>query len=137
MEDVKRLLEKSEKQNDLGAEVDRLSRLAQSQAADLGGGWRLEQGVMPVVVLTTVEAERLQQRLREAYQAKMILLGLVEDVQRLYGASGRTLAAESALTTAVDTLRDIRDHESQTAEPEEIVEELRDKAAKAIMTVRP
>lgn len=31
----------------------------QEQARKLGGGWRIERGIMPVVVLTTVEAARL------------------------------------------------------------------------------
>lgn len=31
----------------------------QEQARTLGGGWRMERGIMPVVVLTTVEAARL------------------------------------------------------------------------------
>jgi len=29
----------------------------------LGGGWRIEQGIMPVVVLTIVEAQELEKKL--------------------------------------------------------------------------
>lgn len=38
-------------------ELERLARL-------LGGGWRLEKGVMPVVVLTLKEAQDLESRLK-------------------------------------------------------------------------
>lgn len=38
-------------------EIRRLAEL-------LGGGWRIEQGVMPVVVLTITEAQRLEGRVR-------------------------------------------------------------------------
>ena len=32
----------------------------------LGGGWRIERGVMPVVVLTLAEAQALEARLTES-----------------------------------------------------------------------
>jgi hypothetical protein len=38
------------------AELERLARL-------LGGGWRIERGVMPVLVLTITEAQALEARL--------------------------------------------------------------------------
>jgi hypothetical protein len=38
---------------------DKAAQIVRGQAKRLGGGWRMEHGVMPVVVLTTVEAERL------------------------------------------------------------------------------
>jgi hypothetical protein len=38
-------------------------REVQRLAEKLGGGWRIEQGVMPVVVLTITEAQRLAYRL--------------------------------------------------------------------------
>lgn len=44
------------------AEIEReLERLARK----LGGGWRIEHGVMPVVVLTLLEAQKLEARLRD------------------------------------------------------------------------
>jgi hypothetical protein len=41
------------------AEIERL-------AGVLGGGWRIDQGVMPVVVLTITEAARLEERFAAA-----------------------------------------------------------------------
>lgn len=38
-------------------------QIVRQQAERLGGGWRMEHGIMPVVVLTTVEAENVIQRL--------------------------------------------------------------------------
>ena len=43
----------------------RIRELAQK----LGGGWRLEHGIMPVVVLTIVEAEALEARLERTSSA--------------------------------------------------------------------
>lgn len=43
----------------IGADEQELERLARA----LGGGWRIEQGVMPVVALTLREAQALEARL--------------------------------------------------------------------------
>lgn len=42
---------------------DKAVQIVRQQAQRLGGGWRMEHGVMPVVVLTTVEAEAVIQHL--------------------------------------------------------------------------
>lgn len=39
--------------------------IVRAQARTLGGGWRMEHGVMPVVVLTTVEAARIIEKLEK------------------------------------------------------------------------
>lgn len=42
--------------------------IVQAQAQELGGGWRMEHGVMPVVILTTVEAARIIEKLKSLEQ---------------------------------------------------------------------
>lgn len=37
-------------------------------ARELGGGWRIEQGVMPLITLTPMEANRLKNKMEQAVQ---------------------------------------------------------------------
>jgi hypothetical protein len=57
------------------AEVE---REIEELARKLGGGWRIEQNVMPVVVLTIVEAKRLAARQGTAAE---VLKAMAEDGQ--------------------------------------------------------
>lgn len=66
----------------LGEEVDRLSEEARAQAARLGGGWRLEQGIMPVVVLTTVEAQRLIKKMDELERLRRTVQMFIADTKK-------------------------------------------------------
>jgi hypothetical protein len=49
--------------------IDDLVAEAEALARDLGGGWRIEHGVMVMVVLTIDEARRAASRLREINDA--------------------------------------------------------------------
>jgi hypothetical protein len=68
------------------AELDgmgNIERDLEALARELGGGWRIEHGVMPVVVLTSVEAERLRDRLAANRGAVERIRELEAEVERL------------------------------------------------------
>jgi hypothetical protein len=58
--------------------MGKIERDLEALARNLGGGWRMEHGVIPVVVLTNVEAERLAARLTAAEGAVEVLRDLLD-----------------------------------------------------------
>jgi hypothetical protein len=50
--------------------------IVREQAEKLGGGWRMEHGVMPVVVLTTVEAAAVIEKLESRSHVLSQILGV-------------------------------------------------------------
>lgn len=50
----------------------KVEQKVKDQAHKLGGGWRMEHGLMPVVVLTTVEAEAVLERIENPSQRDLL-----------------------------------------------------------------
>jgi hypothetical protein len=54
----------------------------QQLAEELGGGWRIEHGILPMVVLTEHEADRLRAHLAEVEAKHKLAVGKVDALAR-------------------------------------------------------